>query len=34
VDKPAAKEVVKKAGKKAHSQDLKQDDTSSDLPWN
>ena len=34
VDKPAAKEVVKKAGKKTQSQDLKQDDTASDLPWN
>jgi hypothetical protein len=34
VDKPAAKEVVKKAGKKSQSQDLKQDDTSADLPWN
>jgi len=28
------KEVVKKAGKKTQSQDLKQDDTASDLPWN
>jgi hypothetical protein len=34
VDKPAAKEVVKKAGKKEQSQNLKQDDTASDLPWN
>jgi hypothetical protein len=34
VDKPAAKEVVKKAGKKAHTTDLKQNDTASDLPWN
>jgi replicative DNA helicase len=34
VDKPAAKEVVKKAGKKSKSEDLKQDDTSADLPWN
>jgi hypothetical protein len=34
VDKPAAKEVVKKAGKKTKTDDLKQDDTSSDLPWN
>ena len=34
VDKPAAKEVVKKAGKKAHTTDLKQDDTNADLPWN
>ena len=34
VDKPAAKEAVKKAGKKTQSQDLKQDDTASDLPWN
>ena len=32
VDKPAAKETIKKAGKK--QQDLKQDDTSADLPWN
>jgi replicative DNA helicase len=34
VDKPAAKEVVKKAGKKSKSEDLKQDDTNADLPWN
>ena len=34
VDKPAAKEVVKKAGKKTHTTDLKQNDTASDLPWN
>jgi hypothetical protein len=34
VDKPAAKEVVKKAGKKIKSDELKQDDTASDLPWN
>ena len=34
VDKPAAKEVVKKAGKKTKTGDLKQDDTASDLPWN
>jgi replicative DNA helicase len=34
VDKPAAKEVVKKAGKKTQNTDLKQDDTASDLPWN
>ena len=33
VDKPAAKEPVKKTGKK-EKQDLKQDDASSDLPWN
>jgi replicative DNA helicase len=33
VDKPAAKEPVKKAGKK-EKQDLKQDDTNADLPWN
>ena len=34
VDKPAAKEIIKKAGKKTQSQDLKQDDTNADLPWN
>jgi hypothetical protein len=34
VDKPAAKEVVKKTGKKTKIDDLKQDDTASDLPWN
>jgi hypothetical protein len=34
VDKPAAKEVVKKAGKKTKTDDLKQDDTNADLPWN
>lgn len=35
VDKPAAKETIKKAGKKDKQQeDLKQDDSSADLPWN
>jgi hypothetical protein len=35
VDKPAAKEIIKKAGKKTQSQEnLKQDDTNADLPWN
>jgi replicative DNA helicase len=32
IDKPAAKESIKKAGKKQN--DLKQDDTAADLPWN
>jgi replicative DNA helicase len=35
VDKPAAKEAVKRAGKKEQKQEeLKQDDSSADLPWN
>lgn len=35
VDKPAAKEAVKRAGKKEkQAEDLKQDDSSADLPWN
>ena len=35
VDKPAAKEAVKKAGKKEKTEaELKQDDSSADLPWN
>lgn len=33
IDKPAAKESIKKAGKKQQP-DLKQDDTAADLPWN
>ena len=33
VDKPAAKEIVKKSTKK-ESQDLRQDDSSANLPWN
>ena len=33
VDKPAAKESVKRTGKKAEAE-LKQDDASADLPWN
>ena len=33
VDKPAAKESIKKAGKKQQP-DLKQDDSNADLPWN
>lgn len=32
VDRPAAKEKVKRAGKK--QEDLRQDDSSADLPWN
>lgn len=35
VDKPAAKEAVKRAGKKEQKQEeLKQDDSAADLPWN
>ncbi len=35
VDKPAAKEAVKKAGKKQQQQEeLKQEDSAADLPWN
>jgi replicative DNA helicase len=35
VDKPAAKEAIKKAGKAQEKLDkVKQDDTSADLPWN
>ena len=35
VDKPAAKETIKKAGKAQEKLDkVKQDDTSADLPWN
>lgn len=35
VDKPAAKEAVKRAGKKEQKQEeLKQDDSNADLPWN
>jgi replicative DNA helicase len=35
VDKPAAKETVKRAGKKEQKQEeLKQDDSAADLPWN
>jgi replicative DNA helicase len=35
VDKPAAKEPIKKAGKKQQQQEeLKQEDSSADLPWN
>jgi hypothetical protein len=33
VDKPAAKEAIKKAGKK-DKETVKQDDTNADLPWN
>jgi len=34
VDKPAAKEAVKRTGKKKEEPDLKQDDSNADLPWN
>ncbi len=34
VDKPTPKEPIKKAGGKKQQPDLKQDDTSADLPWN
>lgn len=35
IDRPAAKETIKRAGKKEQKQDqLKQDDSSADLPWN
>lgn len=35
VDKPAAKETVKRAGKKEkQAEELKQDDSNADLPWN
>jgi replicative DNA helicase len=33
VDKPAAKEAVKKAGKKLADQQMKQDDAGADIPW-
>ena len=33
VDKPAAKEAVKKAGKKQADQQMKQDDAGADIPW-
>jgi hypothetical protein len=35
IDKPAAKESIKKAGKTQEKLDkVKQDDTAADLPWN
>jgi hypothetical protein len=33
IDKPSSKEPVKKAGKR-QKEDLKQDDSNADIPWN
>ncbi len=34
VDKPATKEPIKKAGKKQQQEEIKQEDSGADLPWN